>query len=30
MLEQLGLNTLDELPKLSPLLPDNNDDLNAI
>ncbi|MEN9753190.1 MAG: hypothetical protein RL670_881 [Actinomycetota bacterium] len=30
LLEHLGINSLEELPKLSPLLPDNNDDLNAI
>jgi segregation and condensation protein B len=30
MLQQLGINSIEELPKISPLLPDNNDDLNAL
>ena len=30
MLQHLGINSLEDLPKISPLLPDNNDDLNAI
>ncbi len=30
MLQQLGINSIEDLPKISPLLPDNNDDLNAL
>lgn len=30
MLQQLGINSLEDMPKISPLLPDNNDDLNAL
>lgn len=30
MLQNLGINSLEDLPKISPLLPDNNDDFNAI